>query len=41
MSFFFALARGEGEGGRRRDMRGVDAGMGWEGKGREGKRSKG
>lgn len=31
MSFFFALARGEGGRGRReREMGGVDAGMGWE-----------
>lgn len=35
MSFFFALPRGEGGRGRGRDMRGVDAGMGWDGKGRE------
>lgn len=40
MSFFLA---GEGEGGKRkRDERsGCGDGMGWDGKGREGKRSKG
>lgn len=30
MSFFFALPRGEGEGGREREIGGVDGGTGWD-----------